>query len=200
MKEIFKLSAIAMSLLISGGAYAQAKNFEGPIVGLAVSTVGASTNATIAGETVAFGGQSFVPSAEIGYNFAATDKVVLGLTATYDFTKTNAGQITDGYKLEGKNHYSINFKPGYTISDSTLVYATVGYNSMKGSVTNLPETTSFSGIGYGLGAMMMVDKNIYIRLEAQRVDFGSKTNSIDGEAISYKPSATIGTIGVGYKF
>lgn len=195
-----KLLVLLLSSLATG-VMAQSKNFEGPTAALSLSSIGASTKIDISGsDLVGVGGQTVVPSLELGYNYAVDNKILLGLSATYDFTKINSGEITSAYKLEGQNHFSINIKPSYAVTDSALIYAIIGYNRMKGSVTNLPESTNFTGIGYGVGALLNIDKNLYLQVEAQRVDFGSQTNTIGGTAVTYKPSASIAKIGVGYRF
>ncbi len=47
---------------------------------------------------------------------------------------------------------------------------------------------------------MLIDKNVFVKVEFQQINYGSQSKTINGEAISYKPNATVGTIGVGYKF
>ncbi len=194
-----KKKLLALALLVgSTGVFAQAKNFEGFTAGINVSSVGANTKATVDGETINFGSQSFVPSVELGYNYAIDDKFVLGLTGTYDFTKTDAGQLGNSYTLQMENHYSINLKPGYVVSPNAMIYATVGYNSGTGKITNVDGTKSFNGIGYGFGATLLLDKNIFMKIEAQRIDYN--TQAAWGDIVNLKPSATVGTIGIGYKF
>jgi hypothetical protein len=79
-----------------------------------------------------------------------------------------------------------------------MVYATVGYNSMgvKGTANNgASDTTTLTGIGYGLGLAVMASKNVFVKAEVQQVNFGSKDT---GGGTSLQPNLTIGTIGVGY--
>ncbi len=205
MKKIIAVSALITSALFSTSVFAQAKNFEGFTAGVNISSVGASTKINGADDFGGFnlGEQSVVPSLEIGYNAAIGNKFVLGVTATYDLAESKSGQVTDFFQLKAENHYSINLKPGFAVTDSTLIYATVGYNQMTGKVTGNSITTNntnFSGIGYGIGSMILLDKNIFVKLEVQQIDYSSKSNTIDGTSVSYKPSATVGTIGFGYKF
>jgi outer membrane immunogenic protein len=200
-KQLLIASAFALA---STGAFAQAKNFEGFTAGVNVSSVGGTLKLTdsVLG-SINMGQQSIVAGAELGYNFAASKEVVLGLTATYDFVSSNLGQanaLGDGFNFKGQNRYSINFKPGYVITPSTMVYATVGYNSMgvKGTASNgASDTTTLTGIGYGLGLAVMASKNVFVKAEVQQVNFGSKDT---GGGTSLQPNLTIGTIGVGYKF
>lgn len=197
MKKLLLVAALSVA---TTSVFAQAKNFEGFNAGVNLSSVGASTKTTLDGESIGFGGQSVVPSVEVGYNFVADEKFVIGLSGTYDLSKTDSGMLTDGIKLEGKNRYSVNIKPGYVVTPTVLVYGIVGYNKMEGSVTTLPEKTNFNGIGYGVGAQVMLDKNLYFKVEAQKVSFSSKTTTFNGDAVTYKPEATSATIGIGYKF
>lgn len=210
--KIKLLVAVAATVLASS-AMAQANAFEGFTAGVNVSSVGGTTTLTGGdsnfSQTYDFGQQSFVPGVELGYNYAATQSIVLGLTATYDFTDSNLGQVNSnlggGISLKGQNRYSINFKPGYVITPSTMIYATVGYNAMSvktsGYIDGGSSTTSVSGIGYGLGLAVMATKNIFIKAEVQQINFGSKTLFTDADyTTSIQPNLTVGTIGIGYKF
>jgi opacity protein-like surface antigen len=190
-------SCLCLSLAASG-VFAQANNFKGPFGGVLVNSIGSSTDINASGQTFSTGAQTIVPTIEAGYNFAPTDKVVLGATATYDLLKTSGGSIATS-SLESGNHYSLNFKPGYAFSDSTLVYATLGYNHRNASVTNAGNFPglSYVGIGYGVGSMLMLNENVYFRLELQKINYGSQNIQGNGSA---QPTVTVGTIGLGYKF
>jgi outer membrane immunogenic protein len=198
-KQLLIASAFALA---STGAFAQAKNFEGFTAGVNVSSVGGTTKLNSDLGSIDLGQQSVVAGAELGYNFAASKEVVLGLTATYDFVNSNLGQGTlaggDGFNMKGQNRYSINFKPGYVITPSTMVYATVGYNSMAGKLSGssgASETKTATGFGYGVGLAVMATKNVFVKAEVQQINF----NSV-GDGATFQPNLTVGTIGVGYKF
>lgn len=207
MKKIIVTSGILAAITFSSGAFAQAKNFEGFTAGVNVSSVGGSTKVNGTDEqnqpgSATAGQQSFVPGIELGYNFAASNSVILGFTATYDFTKTKFidGSDVDSFvSTYGQNRYSLNFKPGYVVAPNVMLYATVGYNSMsmKSSSSGLPDISKrLSGIGYGAGISVMLNKNIFAKAEVQQVSYNSWTYDDD----TMKPSTTIGTIGIGYKF
>jgi outer membrane immunogenic protein len=198
-----KKKLLALVLIASStGVFAQAKNFEGFTAGVNVSSVGGTSTLSGDGSSIDFGQQSFVPTVELGYNFAATNDIVLGLTATYDFADTKLGQAGDpelgDLNFKGQNRMSINFKPGYVVSPNTMVYATVGYNSMKtvASFDGASLSKNLNGIGYGLGISVMVNKNIFVKGEVQQINFDSWSQ----DGISAKPNLTVGTIGVGYRF
>ena len=197
-----KLLVVSIMTVAATGVFAQANNFEGFTAGINVSSVGATTTLKDEG-SADIGQQSVVPGIELGYNFAASKEIVLGLTATYDFANTKLGQIGDqdgNANLKGQNRMSINFKPGYVITPSTMIYATVGYNSMSGKLTENPPgstiTQTFTGIGYGLGIAVMATKNVFVKAEVQQINFGSQ--NLDGTSL--QPNLTLGTIGIGYKF
>jgi len=194
-KRIVILSGL-ISFFISSTAFSQASNFEGFTAGFNLSAIGGTTEISGAGNSVNYGQQSFVPGAEIGYNFAATNNVVLGITATYDFSDIKLGQDGD-LNFKGQNRMSLNFKPGYVVSPNTIIYATVGYNTMdvKASIPSSSNTKNLSGVGYGLGAAVMLTKNTFFKAEVQQVSFNSWN---DGASLT--PSLTIGTVGIGYKF
>lgn len=193
-----------LSLLITGivvtplTVLGQAKSFEGFSGGVNLNLVGTSTNLTVNDVSVHAGDQSVIPSLDLGYTYAIDDKFTIGVSGTYDLSKSKAGQISSTFELEGKDHYSINLKPGFAIADNILVYGLFGYHNLTGSITNTTGTTTFSGFGYGLGSQIMIDKNLYLKLEIQQIAYGSEATF--GTALDVKPSATVGAVGIGYKF
>jgi len=196
-----KKKLLALALLAgSTGVFAQANPFEGFSAGVNVSSVGASTTLSDSG-SINFGQQSIVPALEVGYMYGISKDFGIGLTATYDLSDTKSGSIDD-FNIKGKNHYSINLKPGYVIGNSTMAYVLVGYNAIKGTVNSEGQSASsnFSGFGAGFGVQALIDKNIYLKAEFQQISYGSKTFSDSVGSYSIKPSATVGTIGIGYKF
>lgn len=195
-----KLLVVAAFSLVTSGVFAESSDtanpFEGPSIGVSVSSVGASTDLS-GGTSANMGQQSVVPTVEAGYAFGISKEFALGLTGTYDLANTKAGTAGDT-NLVGKKHYSLNIKPGYVIGSSTMLYALVGYNHMQGTLNNngYTGTSNLNGIGYGIGVEALLDKNVYVKLEGQQVKYGSSSAS----GLTYKPSATIATLGLGYKF
>lgn len=205
-----KIFALALISTLAGGALAQTNAFEGFTAGINISSIGATTTLTDTDSKVDLGQQSAVPGIELSYNFAASSNFVLGISATYDFTKTKLGSISDqdgSSTFKGQNRMSINLKPGFLVTPNSMVYAVVGYNAMStkidaNSATASPASESFSktlnGIGYGAGVAVMIDKNIFVKAEVQQVNFNSWNP--EGDIASIKPNLTVGTIGIGYKF
>lgn len=195
-----KILVATLFSVATSGAMAQANSnlnpFEGPSIGVSVSSVGGSTD--LSGTSSAnMGQQSVVPTIDAGYTFGMTKEFALGLTGTYDLADTKGGS-SGSSNLVGKKHYSINLKPGFVLGSSTMLYALLGYNRMQGTLNNngYTGTSNMNGIGYGIGLQAMLDKNVYVKLEGQQVKYSSSTLS----GVTYKPSTTIATLGLGYKF
>lgn len=129
--------------------------------------------------------------------FYINKNIALGLTATYDLSETKAGTLND-LNFKGSNHYSLNFKPGYVLNNSIMIYAILGYNSMTGkaSMNGYSGSHTYNGFGAGLGIQALVTKNIYVQAEAQQITYSGITD----RSLTITPSATVGTVGVGYKF
>ena len=81
------------------------------------------------------------------------------------------------------------------MSDSTLVYAKLGYATTKGVAEPTGSASSsenYTGTAYGLCVRTMLAKNWSAGLEFQQMDFGSKNG--------VKPSSTVTSLGVSYHF
>lgn len=195
-----KLLIAALFSISASGVMAQTNStvnpFEGPSVGVSVSSVGGSTDLS-GSRSANMGQQSVVPTVEAGYAYGLTKEIALGLTGTYDLADTKGGTASSA-NLVGKKHYSINLKPGYVLGTSNMLYALLGYNRMSGTLNNngYTGTSNLNGIGYGIGLETLLDKNIYLKVEGQQVKYSSSTVS----GLTYKPSTTIATLGLGYKF
>lgn len=195
-----KLLATTAFSLMTSGAIAQsnppANPFEGASAGISISSVGASTELT-GTQSANMGHQSAVPAINVGYAFGVSKEVALGLTGTYDLADTKGGS-SGSANLVGKKHWSVNFKPGYVFGSSTMVYALVGYNWMEATLNNSGATSKsdLSGFGYGLGIEALLDKNVYVKLEGQQVTYTNASLS----GLTYRPSTTLATLGLGYKF
>jgi len=194
-----KLLAASLLSVAATGAFAQASGnaYEGFNAGVKVSSVGASTSISAPGLSTNVGQQSVVPALEVGYTYGLSKEIALGLTATYDLSETKAGTVND-VNFKGSNHYSLNFKPGYVFNNATQIYAILGYNSMTGKANAQGYSAShtYNGFGAGLGIQTLLTKNIYVQAEAQQITY----SAISDQAAKFTPSATVGTIGLGYKF
>ena len=191
---------ILVGLIASTSAFAEANKFSGFSVGL---NTGFDTNSTyLSSQTATLGSNSTPFNFDATYSFAIGSSSLLGLGLTYDLSNDVLYKGASGDGIIGdttwklKNHYSINLEPGYVVRDDALVYAKVAYHSGKSNLSTLSLNKSISGWGYGFGGKFNLDKNLYMKVEAQHVIYNSFTYSTSN--ITHK--STIGTIGLGYQF
>ncbi len=207
MKKIIALAAIAAAC--STSAFAQVSNFTGPSAGVNLSTVSTTTKISPDGEVAldGIGQQSFGSSLQAAYGFPLSNEAVLSVGGTYALTKDKAGnfEIDTGkvVQFKVKNQMSLYVEPGYLVSNTTLAYGKLSYESAKlageSSVADANGSQKVNGIGYGFGIRTMLDKNLSLQAEVKQVQYGTENFNDDGSA-KFKTSATVGTIGLGYKF
>ncbi len=186
----------------ASGAFAQTSNFEGFSGALNLNS--ASTNIKLASDGDTFDGvgqQSWNGSVRAAYGFALSPTTVVSIGATYGLGKLKAGSINfgdDGLNLKIKNHLSLYVEPGLLVSDKTLAYGKLSYDSAKAVVTGEDEESkSIKGPGFGFGIRTMIDKTSFVQVEVKQIGF----RSVDlQDGTSAKAKASIGTIGFGMKF
>ncbi len=201
--------ALAAAGLLGMGTVAHAGNFDGFSLGIEGQVKSTSTPLKIdfEGESVSFenlgGKHNFIPAISGSYTFVVDPKFLLGIGATYDLGSTDVGSFSyDGetlLSLKEKNKYSIFVTPGYLVNATTLLYAKISYNKMK-AVASAEEgsgSLKFSGVGFGAGVKVALTQNVHVYVEAQRVNYSAKTLA---DVVTFKPSSTIGSVGVAYKF
>ena len=191
-KKLLASTALA-GLLATSNAFSQTTNFVGPSLALTGSYVGASSSFKTGGvlnEVLFFDGDglnsklgertNIIPGADLNYGFAMGNNFVLGVGATYDFSKTKTGEFSTNLFLNGedttvaldstlKNHYSLYVQPTYVVNKDTAMFAKIGRHYSKSTVNSNPNTSvSFSSEGgddlsdtYGLlGTENSVSKNL----------------------------------------
>jgi len=200
------ISTALVSLIISSATHAQTTNFVGPSVALSGSYVGGSSEFKT-GEvfSIASGGDGInsklgdqtnvIPGVDLNYGFALGNNFVLGIGATYDFSKTKTG----GFDFNGninsedstltinsnlKDHYSLYIQPTYVINKDSAFFAKVGRHYAKSEVSSegtgylvsgafgdSPRKNNVEGWGYGLGLKTFLNSNFYIQAEAGIVEY-----------------------------
>lgn len=179
------------------------------------------------------GHQDVIAGVNAWYGFELTSCAVLQIGATADLGKTDmwktrysdrwpGGSYGDSGKLEESSHYSVYIAPGYLVTPKTMIYGKLAYHSMKlkakGSSAYFDpdyddgrgkSSNRYKGWGIGAGISTMLNDNVFVYVEAQRVQYGSEkwySYSEGGDGWSYnekasvKPRSTIGSIGIGYNF
>ena len=199
MKKFIALAAI--SAACSTSAFAQVSNFTGPSAGVNASMVSATTKITFDDSEIdGVGKQSFGAALQAAYGIELSKDSVVSFGGTYGLNKNKVGSFTDSegiFSLEAKNQMSLYVEPGFLINNSTLAYGKVSHESAKFTAIadgSLSRTVKGTGIGFGLRTM--IDKNLSLQAEIKQIKYGTETV---GDT-KFKAGATVGTIGLGYKF
>jgi opacity protein-like surface antigen len=201
MKKICIAAALA-GTLCSPLVFAQAQRFEGFALGLNVNSSNASTDFTANSQTFKPTETSSNFAVQLGYGFLPSDKFVLGVGATFSGSELKAGSATTGgitYELKQKDLYSVYVEPGFMIGESTIGYGKLAYVGMRGESrlsTGLTVADDYVGAGYGLGLRTVFGNNVYLQAEVMQNNYNERS----GRGLVVKPSSTMGTIGIGYKF
>ena len=205
MKKIL----ILVSLIASTSAFAQADKFSGFSVGLNTgfnsNTALFDTNTATSSSSVEVGRQNTPFNTNFSYVFPISQNATLGLGINYDLTNTKFTDksISDGLTLTStiKNHYSLNFEPGYAFNENTLGYFKIAYASgtITGSGGSSTTSKSTTGYGYGIGTRYLIDKNLFLNMEIYQEKLSKITATITN-TVAFTPAILSATVGIGYKF
>jgi Outer membrane protein beta-barrel domain len=204
MKKIFIAAAVAASFLGSQ-AFAQTNNFRGFSAGLNLNLAGSVTELSDSTGKVKIGDTSQNAGLQAAYTFAPSEQFAIGIGATYSLSDLNAGSGSSGtttYEFKAKDIYTVYVEPGFVIGNNTLGYAKLAYTGTradtKATVSGVTTTATdnFNGSGYGAGIRTLLDKNVYLQVEFMQVTM----NELTRNGVTLKPTSTLGTIGLGYKF
>ena len=220
MKHTSKhILAAALLASLSGGAFAQAKNFEGLNVTGSLGYQSGKASATDFNVTTITTSEAS-PSG-MALTFGVEYITALSKTATLGFAVdtnvlTSNGSTMNGYVSGGleptsatefkfKSSYAISVMPGYALSDDLLVYGKLSYVQISASLTDVDGASTSDTVtayGVGLGFKKLMTKNVFIFGEGNIVSGVAKDGiSADGSATyKVKGSATNVAFGIGYKF
>lgn len=193
MKKVIVFAA-TLAALGTTQAFAQAQNFEGFSLGANAEFDGGTSSAS---DRTSDSGNSTGLGLQARYDWALGPKFVLGLGTTVSTGQRTAGTYASGAGAYTSNRYSLDFMPGYAVTDDTLVYAKVSSLSATATSDNGSDTTSAQGISYGIGVRSMFSKNMYWQAGWDNYRFNDvtfntgTTSSLKGNVLS---------LGVGYKF
>jgi len=204
MKKLFLAAAVSVAFGVPQ-AFAQANNFAGFSVAANANFI--TSNLELGASeigSVKVGDSSDQVSLQGAYGFPVSDKLVVGVGATYTLGDAKLASLNLGEmsaNIEGKDLYSIYLEPGYAVSPTTLVYAKLAYLSMKGELSvsgdGVLGSRNFKGTGIGFGVRTFLSKNVFLQAEFTKASYD---NEVAFEAVGFKPTATTGTVGIGYQF
>jgi opacity protein-like surface antigen len=200
MKKVLIATAIA-STLFASHAFAQTSNFSGFSGALNLNVSSSSTELSGSGASFKLGENSQSVGLQVAYGFPTDSNFVFSVGGTYDLSDLTLAKLVSGSSnitIKGTNNYAIYLEPGYALSPSTLAYGKLAYLSMKAEVSGSGTSGNqdFNGVGYGFGIRSMLTKNVFLQAEFMQSDYEKVSNS----GLSIKPTATTGTVGIGYKF
>jgi hypothetical protein len=198
-KVLASMVVLATSLLSSGAALADTKNFEGLSAGLNLNLISGGVKITDQGDSIdSFGAKPATSIAlDLAYGLKTGDSSVFTFGLDVDLSKATLFDVSeagDTLTAKQKNRYGVYFAPGAVINKDTLLYGRLGYNRLKGEVTLNGDSGSetYKGYSYGVGIKVIISKGTFVKVEANRLAFSAKDD--------LKPSATVGTIGFGVNF
>ena len=197
MKKIIALAAIAAAC--STSAFAQVSNFEG----FSAATNLTHSNTSVSNSNDSLSDKTVGANLQAAYGFALDTSTVLTVGASYALKDTKTGDYTnDGSTgvLKLKNQISYYVEPGFLLNASTLVYGKISYDTASLNAIQADGTTktNIKGMGYGVGARTMLDKNLFLQAEVKHTTFGSE--ALPGDTDKIKTKNTVVSFGVGYKF
>ncbi|RFO97341.1 hypothetical protein DIC66_09460 [Rhodoferax lacus] len=203
MKTI-SIAAFSVAALASSGICAQtvASAYEGLSVAINVN----SSNVTVQVTDPVGGTQSSVSTADQnivvqiakGQAFGSNGVVNFGAWATLgDMKSASVG----GLQLKATGSYGIYGELGYAIDRRSLAYAKLSYNQLTADLTGggpgIDQALSATGFGYGGGYRHALGNGVYLQGELMQVNYAEADTAI---GLRFKPSNTVGMVGVGYKF
>jgi len=210
MKNIKHLSLIALlTTSIITPALSQSTNFAGP----SMSIYGSNIKSSMTASTLDLGEDNETQKTEktklaygidAAYTFGIQKDFFVALGLSYQINDTSFGSFTDtdGFvsSYETTKAYSLYISPMFALNNNTAVF-------LKGSLNTINIVETFDGdtttdieiknkFGYGFGIQHMINKNVFAKLEYEKIDFGSK----DLTDVKYEPETQAFKIGIGYKF
>jgi opacity protein-like surface antigen len=212
MKNIKHLSLIALLTTSTiTPALSQSTNFAGPSMSIYGSNLKSSMTATTLdlgddNETGKTEKTKLAYGIDAAYTFGIQKDFFVALGLSYQINDTSFGSFTDSADIvssyETTKAYSLYISPMFALNNNTAVF-------LKGSLNtiNIVETYNDAPVatldieiknkfGYGFGIQHMINKNVFAKLEYEKIDFGSK----DVDGVKYEPETQAFKIGIGYKF
>ena len=210
MKNIKQVALIALLTTSTiTPTFSQSTNFAGP----SISIYGSNNKSSMTASTLDQGEDNETLKTEktklaygfdAAYTFAIQKDIFLALGASYQINDTSFGSFTDRLdaisSYETTKAYSLYISPMFALNNNTAVF-------LKGSLNTINIVETYDGdnttdieiknkFGYGFGIQHMINKNVFAKLEYEKIDFKSET--VDG--VKYDPETQAFKIGIGYKF
>ena len=211
MKNIKQVALIALLTTSTiTPTFSQSTNFAGPSISIYGSNNKSSMTASTLdlepedpNETNKTEKTKLAYGFDAAYTFAIQKDIFLALGASYQINDTSFGSFTDQFEniasYETTKAYSLYISPMFALNNNTAVFLKGSLNTINIAETYDGDTTDIeikNKFGYGFGIQHMINKNVFAKLEYEKIDFKSET--VDG--VKYDPETQAFKIGIGYKF
>jgi opacity protein-like surface antigen len=194
MKALLKTSLLGLAL-VSTASMAELADFTGPELGATLAV----SNGKLKSASDSISDTSAGVALHAGYGIEATKDiaVLFGLDYNLSNVKSGTGESEDGERqnIYFKNPYSLSLGAGSFVSDNTLAYAKVSYESAKYSYGK--NNSTLEGYGLGAGARYLLNKSTYVQGELKYTEY-TKNNGKNIDNITV--SNTQFNIGLGVMF
>jgi len=224
------LTSCALILALNTPVMSDSSNFAGPYIGLQGSTVGVGVqggkNGGVDGvnesNNVNVGKTGITAGLEAGYAIPLGSAFLIDIGGTYidgavslRHNDTDLAAI-DAVKFVVSQFYSIYAAPTLVLSDTSSMYAKIGYSEASVNVTgDVTQPGDLQGNTYAIGTRTVLESGIFIRAEAGYTDYDnlsaqglgtnvSTTGTTSGIATTTKytadPELAYGAISIGFRF
>jgi len=228
------LASCALILALNTPVMSDSSNFAGPYIGLQGSTVGVGVQggknggATEEGDTggssdnVNVGKTGITAGLELGYAIPVGSAFLIDIGGTYIDGAVSLRQnntdtaASEPVKFVVSQFYSIYAAPTLVLSDTSSMYAKVGYSEASVNVTgDVSQPGDLQGNTYAIGTRTVLESGIFIRAEAGYTDYDNlsaqglgtnvdTTGDSSGIATTTKytadPELAYGAISIGFRF
>lgn len=171
-------------------AMASAETFDGPYVGVAAGWDRSEIDDQILSRPLdAEASQdSFLLGGYAGYNYKATDRIVIGLQAAFSGAVDDEIQTTslaDQLTINPRYSFDLIARAGYLVTDDAFLYVRGGYANTRVRTTletingTLSDSENLDGWLVGGGLEYALTRNISTRLEYRYSDFGNDRGQFD---------------------
>lgn len=205
--------ATTTSPLLAGSA-----DFAGPYVALSAQALGLELDGkhTDSNSVDTNGKAGFVTPVvglEAGYNFPVTDVMFLDISARWQdtdgqFVADDVDNVSDVTVRSG-DHWTVSISPGFAITDSSSVYAKIGWNMMELTATGdlNDKTQDMEGMTYGIGTIALLPNGMFFKTEVgvnlyDNVSWDGLASDADGGTAKFSgdPTSVYGALSIGVKF
>ena len=198
--------SMATSTALAGG-------FDGPFAQFGVGFADAQSKINFPGwMNLKASDKSFIGEMSAGYS-QSFGRFNLAAGAYYTLGNQKAGSHMDGdfktsVHMKLRNTWGLSIEPGFNLSESTLIYASLGYSGTKAHFIEydtkgiFPWEKDLKGFSLGAGVKHKFTPNLYGVATIRQTHFKSGTIDFSGiyPQAPFKPSVLSGIIGIGYRF